>query len=698
MTATCPVTISLLVGDPADRELLADFLRQKGYTVEIVDAAGLLEGQFAGCLVIVDEPRARQVGPALFEVRNKTIPIYTPLLLLIGVRNQVAPWLKKGFDDVLRMPLGKEELLVRLEALLRLRDFSEQARRVSEHFTASTLDALPQHVCVLNLQGEILLVNKAWSSFALENGLSQPDWKGVNYFAACEAAAARGSGEAHTFLQGAREVVTRARRSFSLEYTCNSPFEKRWFLAKLTRFTHAGTEVLIVSHENISVTRLAEDHLAQLAHYDTLTDLPNRAYFYDSLSRALIQAKRNQWILAVLFIDLDRFKTVNDTMGHRAGDEVLREVARRVSSCLRASDIVGRLGGDEYCVFLPALSSEQDAGLVAKKIVKSLSGPILLKGGEAFVSASIGVSIYPHDATDADSLINAADTAMYWAKDLGRGNFQYFTAAMNHAALERAKIESGLRKAVQRQELFMVYQPQVDIRTGAVSGCEALLRWNHPERGVVLPDSFVPVAEETGLIVEIGDWALRTACAQNKAWHDAGYTSLVVTVNLSARQVKNDGLFNTVSEVLQETGLDGRFLELEVTEGIFMEDVEPLIALMHRLKTLGIRLSLDDFGTGYSNLGYLSRFPLDAIKIDKSFVRSLGVPGHQSQGMIANMILSLGHNLGLQVIAEGVETEEQVTYLQQAGCDLIQGYWFCRAVDAGAVCLVVDAIEAVGDR
>ncbi|MDB5796942.1 MAG: domain S-box/diguanylate cyclase protein [Paucimonas sp.] len=694
MTVSGLVTISLLVGDRADRNLLAEFLAHKGYRVETVDTAELLEGRFAGFLVIVDEAKARQVGPTLFEARNKTIPVYTPLLLLMGPKSAAAPWLQNGFDDVLRMPMGKEELLVRLQAFLRLRDFGEAARRASEHFMASTLDALPQHVCVLNLRGDILLVNRAWRNFASENGLSKSNWKGVNYFAACEASAARGSGDAYAFLEGAREVATRARHSFSFEYTCDSPREKRWFLAKVTRFAHTGTDILVVSHENISVTRLAENHLAQLAHYDTLTGLPNRAYFYDSLSRALMQAKRSKWLLAVLFIDLDRFKMVNDTMGHRAGDEVLREVAERISGCLRASDVAGRLGGDEFCVYLPALSKEQDAGLVAGKIVKSLSEPILLQEGEAFVSASIGVTLYPHDATDVDSLLNAADTAMYWAKDLGRGNFQYFTARMNHAALERAAIESGLRKALERHELFLVYQPQVTIRTGTVSGCEALLRWNHPERGLVLPDSFIPIAEDTGLIVEIGAWALRTACAQNKVWHDAGYESLVVTVNLSARQLKNDELFSTVSAVLQETGLDGRFLELEVTEGIFMEDVDRLVVLMHRLKLLGIRLSIDDFGTGYSNLGYLMRFPLDAIKIDKSFIKDIGGDGKQSQGLIANTILALGHNLGLKVIAEGVETQDQLGYLHQAGCDVIQGYWFCRAVDAGAVCLVVDALEA----
>ncbi len=672
-----------MIADHGDRRLLAEFLERSGYRVHACSGSHLKSDDFAGSLIITDEMHARQFGVALFDLRQRQRPLYLPALVMIGTRAPASQWLRSGFDDVLRMPLNKDELLVRLQAFLKLRKHSEDAHKESEHFIVSTLDALSEHICVSDFDGNILLVNQAWRNFAAANGWTQNlAWNEANYFAVCEASVGRGSEDALMFVDGMRAVASGARSEFSFEYSCDSPTEKRWFLAKVTRFTWNNAAVLVISHENISVTRLAENKLDHLAHYDSLTGLANRAYFYDSLSRTLLQAKRSKWIVGVLFIDLDHFKMINDTLGHSAGDEVLREVSNRLTNCLRASDVVGRLGGDEFCAYLPALAQEQDAGLIAEKIVAALAAPIMINDTEAFVTASIGVVLYPNDGIDIDALLNAADTAMYWAKELGRSNYQFFTPSMNDAALARANIVNGLRHALERNEFFLVYQPQLDLKSGRIRGCEALIRWRDPERGIVSPAAFIPIAEETGLIIAIGEWALKTACAQNKAWQEAGRPGIVVAVNLSARQFRQNELADTVCRALQETGLEGKYLELEVTESIVMADVDKIIRTMQQIKSMGVRLSIDDFGTGYSNLGYLRNFPLDAIKVDKSFVSDIGNGTGQVGGDIVNMIITLGHNLRLEVIAEGVETNEQMAFLAAAGCDMVQGYHFSRPLFA----------------
>lgn len=675
-------TITLLIADAGDRRLLGDFLTDAGHQVQLCDANDIAHCKFTGHLVIVDESQARGIGKALLQVKQHQLPLYLPVLLMIGPRSQASPWLRAGFDDVLRMPITKDELAARLRTFLQLRRHSEDQRHESRRFVASTLDALSEHVCVVDCDGNILLVNQAWRNFGSANGLpADTAWEKFNYFAVCNAAAESGSEQATAFVEGMRAVVSGRRTDFTFEYSCDSPLERRWFLAKVTRFTQKLNTILVVSHENVTETRHAEDAVVQLARYDPLTRLPNRAYFYDNLNRTLLQAQRGNAILAVLFIDLDHFKLINDTMGHGVGDEVLRQIAARITGGLRSSDMVGRLGGDEFCAYLPMLTQEQDAGQVADKIIASLSAPMIINGIEAFVTASVGVALYPHDATTVDALLNAADTAMYWAKELGRSNYQYFTPRMNDAALERANIEQGLRRALERGELFLVYQPQVDIASGRVCGCEALMRWKHPERGLISPATFIPIAEETGLIVAMGEWALRTACAQNRAWQEAGLPSISVAVNLSARQFKHNEVAATVSRVLKETGLEGRDLELELTESIVMEDVDRLIMTMHEIKSLGVRFSIDDFGTGYSNLGYLRRFPIDAVKIDRSFVEDIW-EGGPDDGVIANMIITLGHNLKLKVIAEGVETAAQLAFLSIAGCDMAQGFYVSRPLSA----------------
>lgn len=419
-----------------------------------------------------------------------------------------------------------------------------------------------------------------------------------------------------------------------------------------------------------------EAELEFQASRDTLTGLANRAMLRDSLSQAIAYARRFRQYVWVVFIDLDRFKFVNDTLGHKAGDLLLKTVADRLQGALREYDTAARLGGDEFVLVLPERSQHKPDAHGLQRIMEAVANPVTIEGHAFFLTCSIGVSMYPSDGEDPEQLIKHADIAMYRAKQTGRNNFQFYTSTMNEQALERLRIESDLRNALERSELLLHYQPKVDVQSGRIIGMEALIRWAHPEFGMVSPGRFIGLAEETGLIVPIGAWVLREACMQNKAWQQAGHADLCVSVNISARQFGQKDLVQTIAAALDETGLDPRWLELELTESMVMTDVENAIGVMQQLKLLGVKLSIDDFGTGYSSLAYLKRFPIDVLKIDQSFVRDITVDFNDAA--ITVSIISLGHNLKLKVIAEGVETEAQLAYLRHHGCDEIQGYLFSK--------------------
>jgi diguanylate cyclase (GGDEF)-like protein/PAS domain S-box-containing protein len=431
---------------------------------------------------------------------------------------------------------------------------------------------------------------------------------------------------------------------------------------------------------DITERKLTEQRVHHVAQHDVLTGLPNRSLLQDRLGQAIAYATRSGHPVWVMLIDLDRFKFVNDSMGHKAGDVLLVTVAARLRSSLRDSDTVARLSGDEFVVILSEHQDQRLTSDIVQRVMDSVAQPVMLGTKEFFVTCSIGVAIYPSEGTPADSLIEHADIAMYRAKKLGRNNFQFYTPAMNEESLERVRIEGALRNALERDEFVLHYQPQVDLGSGRIVGMEALIRWQHPELGMVPPNRFVSVAEETGLIVPIGAWVMRTACAQNKAWQDAGLGRLRVAVNLSARQFGAPGLLDSLEQVLADTGLDPACLEIELTESLFMSDVTPAVELLHRMKSLGVNLSIDDFGTGYSSLSYLSRFPIDVLKIDRSFVAD--ITHDANDAAIVTSIIALAHNLKLAVIAEGVETAEQLDYLRRHGCDEMQGYYFSRPLAA----------------
>jgi diguanylate cyclase (GGDEF)-like protein/PAS domain S-box-containing protein len=436
---------------------------------------------------------------------------------------------------------------------------------------------------------------------------------------------------------------------------------------------------VIVFHD-VSAARAMSLEMTHSAHHDAVTNLPNRLLFNDRITQSIALARRQNRPIAVIFLDLDRFKYVNDSLGHAAGDELLQSVSKRLLSCVRGSDTVSRQGGDEFAILLPEITHAEDAATCARKILLSLNPPHSIGGRSLHIDGSIGISVYPEDGEDAETLIKNADTAMYHAKDRGRSNFQFFKMEMNRKAVERQSLEGELRRALERKEFLLHYQPKVNLDTDEITGVEALIRWQQPGRGLVPPSQFVPIAEDCGLIVQIGRWVLREACRQTRAWQDAGLPPLPIAVNVSAIEFREKGFVEGVRTILSETGLEARYLELELTEGVLMKDVESAASVLQELKMMGVRLAVDDFGTGYSSLSYLRQFPIDVLKIDQSFVRR--ITGDSDDTPIVSAIINMGKSLKHRVVAEGIETQEQKVYLQTQHCTEGQGYLFSRPVAA----------------
>jgi diguanylate cyclase (GGDEF)-like protein/PAS domain S-box-containing protein len=436
---------------------------------------------------------------------------------------------------------------------------------------------------------------------------------------------------------------------------------------------------VMVFHD-VTQARAMAQKMSHLAQYDYLTDLPNRLLLNDRLSHAICAAHRLQQHLAVLFVDVDRFKHVNDSLGHPIGDKLILSIAQRLVASVRSSDTISRQGGDEFVVLLSSVAHEADAALSAQKILTVAGMPHRIEGHDLEVTLSVGISLYPDDGTDAETLVKNADTAMLNAKDNGRNNYQFFRPAMNEHALERQSIEGSLRHALDRGEFVLHYQPKLDLVTESLTGAEALIRWRQPERGIVLPQDFIPIAEQCGYIVPIGRWVLREACRQRRSWLDANLAAIPIAINISAVELRSSNFVDHVRAILQETGLEPHYLEFELTETAFLQDPQSTIAVLRALKNMGIQLTLDDFGTGYSSLSYLKRFPINALKIDKSFVQGLCTDSDDSK--LVSAVINLGRSFHLQVIAEGVETREQFLALQAQNCAEGQGYYFQKPIVA----------------
>jgi diguanylate cyclase (GGDEF)-like protein len=457
-------------------------------------------------------------------------------------------------------------------------------------------------------------------------------------------------------------------------------------VAQRTRELEIANEQLELSKEQAeSVASRMEYH----AHHDALTGLPNRTLLNDRITSELAHARRQQTNAALLFLDLDRFKIINDSLGHAVGDQLLRVIARRLNNCVRDEDTVARLGGDEFMVLLPRISGSADAGRIAKKIIECLVDPISCNGHELHITTSIGISIYPYDGADAETLIKHADISMYRAKELGRNKAVYYTAEMNAGSRKQLAMETNLRKALEKNQLKLFYQPKVDISRNMIIGVEALLRWEHPTMGFISPLDFIPVAEDTGLIVPIGEWVLHTAFRQLQQWHSAGFTDLTVAVNLSSAQLARPGFEDVVAQALSESGLDAAMTELEITENVAMENIDSAIIILEKLKCMGISVAMDDFGTGYSSLSYLRRLPIDTVKIDKSFVRE--IPDSAEDVTIAQAIIAMAQSLKLSLIVEGVENVRQLNFFRQQNVNIVQGYLFSKPVEASELLKMLES-------
>ncbi|GAB4475791.1 MAG: hypothetical protein OHK0037_37180 [Elainellaceae cyanobacterium] len=444
----------------------------------------------------------------------------------------------------------------------------------------------------------------------------------------------------------------------------------------------------VAIHLYLAVTqRRVEAMMRYQASHDALTSLPNRLLFNDQLSLALANAQQDDEMLGVAFLDLDRFKLINDSLGHAIGDELLQEVAQRLRACLRPCDAIARWGGDEFTLILPHLHSAEDITHIAQRILDRLTSSFYLGEQELYITASLGIALFPYDGTDVETLLKNADLAMYQAKQHGKNTYQIYHEGMAVQTLNHLDLESDLRKALSRQELLLHYQPQIDLNTGAIVGVEALLRWQHPLLGFVSPAQFIPLAEESGIICSIGEWVLQTACQQQRAWQNAGLPPMRMAVNLSAQQFHQSSLAASILQTLQETGIEPQYLELEITESAAMRDVQFTSSTLNRLVELGVQITMDDFGTGYSSLSVIKHFPLHTLKIDQSFVRD--APHNSSDVAIANTVVALGRGLGLKVLAEGVETAEQVQFLRSIQCDLAQGYYFSRPLPPEAIALLL---------
>ena len=486
------------------------------------------------------------------------------------------------------------------------------------------------------------------------------------------------------FIEQTSRIPTTERRSYEIELRHKHGFNVPTLFSAVTLRNTDGSVmaalafVTDITHqlELLNEIKDQKDYLDHLAHHDSLTNMPNRVLFMDRLEQSIHKSHRAQEHSAVFFVDVDRFKEINDSFGHAFGDKILKEVSDRFQRSVREDDTIARIGGDEFTLIMESIDDVQHTAVMAQKLIKSLEEPFIIDNQYLYITASIGISVYPEDGEDAETLLKNADAAMYKAKQEGRNSFQYYTKDMTERAYKRVSMETALRHAIERQEFVLHYQPQFSLTNGRLVGMEALVRWQHPEKGVISPLDFIPIAEDTGLIIPLGQWVMEEACRQIKAWHEAHLTDARMAINLSGKQIRNKTFLSDLNATLSSIKCDPRWLELEITEGFIMEHAGYSISLLTQIRDAGIELAIDDFGTGYSSLSYLKQLPLNKLKIDMSFVRD--IPQDKDDMAITRAVIALGHSLGLTVIAEGVETEVQKRFLEDEGCHHAQGYWYSK--------------------
>jgi len=675
----------LIEGDPADAKViqaaLAD-VRYGPFDVESVrqlsDAYERLGKEGIGA-VLVDLFLPDSQGIETFDKLLLAAP-HIPILILSGQGDEdiAMQALQRGAQDYLLKGQLTSHSLSRAVRNMIERKTVEEALFIEKERAQVTLNSIGDAVLSTDISGNVTYLNHAAESLT---GWSQ------------EEALRRPVAEVFQIIDGATRQPARNPMELAVQQdktvglTSNCILIRRGGLESAIEDSAAPihdrrgqvTGAVIVFRD-VTAARAMSLRMSHLAQHDCVTDLPNRLLLNDQLTWAIASARRNGNRLAVLFLDLDRFKHINDSLGHAIGDKLLQSVAERLVARVRNSDTVSRPGGDEFVVLLSELEHPEDAAVCAKKMLTALTAPHRIAQHDVHVTVSIGVSTYPEDGQDAETLVKSADTAMYQAKENGRNNYEFFRQDMNIRAVERQSLEGSLSRALERHEFVLHYQPKINLEKGAITGAEALIRWLHLDRGLIPPAQFVPIAEDTGLLLPIGQWVLHEACRQARAWLDAGLRPVPVAVNISAVEFRDKGFLEGVRAILKDTRLEPRYLELELTESVLMQHAESTASVLQALKAMGVQLAVDDFGTGYSSLSYLRRFPIDTLKVDRSFVRQ--ITADADDAIIASAVISMGKSLKLRVVAEGVETREQLAFLQDQRCDEGQGYYFSRPVVA----------------
>jgi diguanylate cyclase (GGDEF)-like protein len=670
--------------DPVMRMLMIEMLGQVGLdgieAADGVEAVALFKSA-APDLILMDVDMPNQDGfAACRAVRHDDSGAAIPIIMVTGGDDieAVTNAYEAGATDFVSKPINWPILGHRVLYVLRASDAIVRLRIADAHNRA-VLAAIPDTFFRLNKDGVYLDYEQGHATAA---AFPPVPCVGKHVSEVLPAPIA-----ARLLEQMAGVINTHHVRS--VDYELEHDGVAQHFEARLIT-TGAGDVFGLV--RDISERKRTEEQIRRLAYCDSLTGIPNRQAFLETLERELRRSKHGNKKFAVLFMDLDAFKRINDTLGHNVGDLLLQRVSERLRETIRPGDLVqhteqpqnlARLGGDEFTILIPDLEKVESALNVAHRIKDAMRRPFQIEGHEIFVTASIGISLFPEDGDDCNSLLKFADTAMYHAKNCGKNNAKLYSSALTMQIMSHVQLEVGLRRALQNGELYLLYQPQIDVRSADIVGVEALIRWRHPERGIVSPTEFIPLAEETGLIVPIGEWVLRSACNQARAWQRLTRRAIRMAVNLSARQFKDENLTQIVLSALHDTGLDPRLLELELTEGTLMDDARATMATLEQLRGIGVYLSIDDFGTGYSSMNYLKRFDVRALKIDKSFI--CGLPQDAENAAITRAIIAMAHGLKMVVVAEGVETGEQHLLLEQYGCDMAQGYYFGRPSPAEAI-------------
>jgi len=680
--------------DEVSQILMRESLEIAGYRVEMVENGHEALSAYKRLqpdIVLMDVMMPKMDGiSACYEIRNLPGGDLTPVLMVTTLedKDSIRDCYEAGATDFMTKPVNWMVLQQRMRYMLRA------SRAVNDLCQSKVRLAEAQRIAQLgNWEWNVETNALVWSDETYRIfGLKPDEFKGTY-----DSLLMQIHPDDRDMFEQTIHATVEDGTVFNIDHRIILPDGSKRIVhhqAEAVRDMNGVTLLVAGTVQDISDRKRTEAKITYLAYHDSLTGLPNRNFFKQFLEKELLRAERHGKMVGLMFLDLDHFKHINDSFGHDAGDEILREAAKRISECIRGYDSTSRMGemspsskhqvtrfgGDEFAVLLTDISRIEDTARAAKRILSKLSEPFVVKDHEVFIGASIGITLYPMGGRDVDTLLKNADIAMYHAKDTGRNNYQFFTKSMNRMAFERLTLETRLRKALENEEFRLYYQPQVDAKTGKIVGIEALIRWQQPELGLISPLEFIPIAEETGLIVPIGEWVIRKACEQNKAWQDAGYPPVRMAINLSSRQLRHKELVAVVSEALNESGLDPCWLELELTESTMMQVSENPLAILNRLRSTGVRLSIDDFGVGYSSLSHLKRFPVDNLKIDRSFVKD--IPTDSDNIAIIKAVIAMAKGLKIKVTAEGVQTPEQLQFLQESGCDWMQGYYFSPPVPA----------------